>query len=119
MYSDKLAARNGHEIREGQFRLVEICPSSSSGESRILPGSDSVLKDYWQILRRRKWTIFLFAGIVLGIVGIASMLMTPQYQAVGSISIGRENTDLLGLKEGTLDYSGDNAEYNMYLEAQV
>jgi len=45
--------------------------------------------------------------------------MTPQYVAVGRISVGKENSGLLGFKEGAVDYSGDNPDYNMYLEAQV
>jgi capsular exopolysaccharide synthesis family protein len=87
-------------------------------ENHYLP-SDSTFKSYWLLLRRRKGTIVLFATAVLMLVGVASLFMTPQYEAVGRISVGRENSGLLGSKEGAVDYSGDNPDYNMYLEAQV
>jgi len=56
---------------------------------------------------------------VLALIGIASFLKTPLYDAVGRISVAREHSDALRLKVGVVDCSGDNAEYNMYLEAQV
>jgi capsular exopolysaccharide synthesis family protein len=117
MYIDKPAKRKEF-TNSGSFQLVEVSPAAIR-ETPELPSSDFALKTHWQVIRRRKWMVFLFVAVVLILVGSASLLMTPQYEATGGISVGRENNDLLGLKEGSVDYSGDNTEYNMYLEAQV
>src|SRR5713226_9133779 len=53
----------------------------------------------WRIIRNRKWTIAVFALVVVAIVGTASLLMKPQYEAVGRVVFHRENdTGVLGFK---------------------
>jgi len=100
-----------------ELQLIDISPSRSE-EHRRLPGN-SALQSYRLLLRRRKWTVVLFAATLFTLVGIDSYLMTPLYEATGRISVARENSDLLSSKEGSEDISGDNAEYNMYLDAQT
>src|SRR5438093_4043757 len=41
----------------------------------------------WRIVRDRKWTIAAFALVVVGIVVTASLLMKPQYKAVGRVVV--------------------------------
>ena len=41
----------------------------------------------WRIIRDRKWTIAAFALVVVGIVVTASLLMEPQYKAVGRVVV--------------------------------
>jgi len=53
----------------------------------------------WRIIRNRKWTIAVFALVVVAIVGTASLLMKPQYEAVGRVVFHRENdSGVLGFK---------------------
>ena len=118
MATDKLSKLDRPGVPEVIPPLLEILLSSREA-ARPSPRSDLALKDYWRSLRRRKWTIVLFAAAVFVLVGAASLLMTPLYEGVGRISVGRENSNMLGLKEGQTDVSGDNAEYSMYLDAQL
>src|SRR2546427_7861536 len=43
----------------------------------------------WRIIRNRKWTIAVFALVVVAIVVTASLLMKPQYEAVGRVVFHR------------------------------
>src|SRR2546427_11401795 len=53
----------------------------------------------WRIIRNRKWTIAVFALVVVAIVVTASFLMKPQYEAVGRVVFHRENdSGVLGFK---------------------
>src|SRR2546428_9956724 len=55
----------------------------------------------WRIIRNRKWTIAMFALVVVAIVVTASFLMKPQYEAVGRVVFHRENdSGVLGFKSG-------------------
>ncbi len=117
MHSENLLRQSGHEPREVGLQLVEVRRSAIE-DARPPGGRESTVKDYLYLLYRRKWTIFLFAAAVLSIVGIASLLKTPLYDASGRISVARESSDSLGLKGGG-DISGDIPEYSMFLDAQV
>ena len=59
------------------------------------------LRDYWQILQRRKSIIFTFAGLVLLTTIIASMLITPTYRASLLIQIDRETSKVLNFQDVT------------------
>ena len=53
----------------------------------------------WRIIRGRKWTVAAFTLVVVTIVTAASLLMKPQYEAVGRVVFHRENdTGVLGFK---------------------
>src|SRR5438309_5555070 len=52
----------------------------------------------WRIIRNRKLTIMAFTIVVVAIVGTVSVLMTPQYEAVGQVVFHREGGDVLGFK---------------------
>lgn len=117
MSSDKLLKRGPYRGPALGLQLIDV-PRPSMEEHRRL-SNDPTLKDYWLVLRRRKRTVILFAATVFMLVGVASFLMTPLYEATGRISVARENSNLLSSKEGADTISGDNAEYNMYLDAQI
>ena len=53
----------------------------------------------WRIIRSRRWTVAAFTLVVVTIVVAASLLMKPQYEAVGRVVFHRENdTGVLGFK---------------------
>ena len=53
----------------------------------------------WRIIRSRRWTVVAFTLVVVTIVGVASFLMKPKYEAVGRVVFHRENdTGVLGFK---------------------
>src|SRR2546427_4065411 len=48
----------------------------------------------WRIIRNRKWTIAVFALVVVAIVVTASLLMKPQYEAVGRVRSEEHTSEL-------------------------
>ena len=53
----------------------------------------------WRIIRSRRWTVAAFTLVVVVIVVTASLLMKPQYEAVGQVVFHRENdSGVLGFK---------------------
>jgi capsular exopolysaccharide synthesis family protein len=57
------------------------------------------LADLWRIIKHRKRTIAAFTLLVVVIVVTASLLMKPQYEAVGQVVFHRENdSGVLGFK---------------------
>jgi succinoglycan biosynthesis transport protein ExoP len=76
------------------------------------------LMEYWQILRRHKWMIALFAivGAVLGIlIGIP---MTPVYQARMSFEILSLNDDFMNMKQNTPVSSNGDTDESSELQTQ-
>src|SRR5216684_6705147 len=53
----------------------------------------------WRIIRSRRWTLAAFTLVVVTIVVAASLLMKPQYEAIGRVVFHRENDiGVLGFK---------------------
>jgi capsular exopolysaccharide synthesis family protein len=68
------------------------------------------LKEYWWILRKRKWTLITFLTIMVTVVTIGSFKMKPVYRATTQLLIERENPNILSFEEVmTLDTS--NTDY--------
>lgn len=53
------------------------------------------LKDYWNIVLRRKWVVLGFALLTTLVVGIMSFTATPLYRASATIVIESEESDVL------------------------
>ena len=79
---------------------------------------DDTVTYYWRVLRRRKWTTIAFFTIVVVVVSVASLLMTPQYEAVGRIVFSRPDPDALGLKEAASSRV-DDLDYGAEMDTQV
>ena len=52
-----------------------------------LPSQESALGEYVRILIKRKWTVLACVITIFSVVAIASLKMTPIYEASGSIAI--------------------------------
>src|SRR5712671_6993287 len=53
----------------------------------------------WRIIRSRRWTVAAFTLVVVVVVVTASLLMKPQYEAVGQVVFHHENdSGVLGFK---------------------
>jgi succinoglycan biosynthesis transport protein ExoP len=88
----------------------ESGPRSSPDEPAIV--------EYWRILVRRRKTVFVSIAVALLVATVTSMLMKNRYSVESRISVGRENPDMLHLKDNGFP-SLDVSEYNMELDAQV
>src|SRR5215510_2152727 len=76
-------------------RTIDVSPRGIS----FRPEDDFSFVEVWRVLRKRKWII---AGTVLASTVLAlmlSLMMTPKYEAVSTIEVNKENSDMLGLDD--------------------
>jgi len=57
------------------------------------------LRDYWKIIRKRRWTILAFFLIVLVTTAIGTFTMKPVYRGTCTIQIDKENPQIVDFKE--------------------
>lgn len=76
------------------------------GEHPLVPGSyypygeDEVhLRDYLQVILRRKWIVLTFLLTVLTTVTIGTFMMKPQYKSTVTMKIDKENPNILTFKD--------------------
>jgi exopolysaccharide transport family protein len=99
MESGPLAQVNGHNLREAQpVYATEL-------DRRILPGvygpppQESTLHEYLRVLIKRKWTVLACAAGIFAVVAIATLRMTPVYEASGSVAVNKPDQGLLNFKD--------------------
>lgn len=64
------------------------------------------LLEYWEVLRRRRWIVYLSVGVVVVVALVASFLATPLYRATATLQIERQNPDILTFKDvAAVDYA--------------
>ena len=96
------------------LREVESPHSFEVGPTPALhawtPPQESALREYLRVLIKRKWTVLGCLFIIFGIVLIASLKMTPIYEATGRIAINKPDNNLVNFKDspnGVGDYYTD------------
>ena len=112
-----LQRRDAQRFRD---RFAELTPTEPFGFGlSASPTHDPpALLHYLQILLRR-WKLVLFVtGAMLVLAAAASFTMKPKYEAVARISVGRENSNLLGFKDMNRA-PADEQDYSIELDAQV
>ena len=81
-------------------------PSSSYPEEKEVE-----LRDYWKVIRKRRWTIVSFTFIVLIATGVMTFTMRPVYRATSTIQINKENPQIVDFKE---IFSVNTMEFDYY-----
>jgi polysaccharide biosynthesis transport protein len=71
-----------------------------------LPAHESAVGEYIRILIKRKWIVVSVLATIFSVVAIASLKMTPIYEASGTIAINKPDTTLNFQNQATfsLDY---------------
>src|SRR5258708_20932407 len=65
---------------------------------RVYPevvSQESALGEYVRVLMKRKWTVLACLFTIFSVVAIASLKMTPVYEASGSIAINKPDSGLV------------------------
>src|SRR6204780_1882114 len=94
MDSGPLVQANSPTVREMQ-------PGGDFGRSlgpRIYPelvSQESALGEYVRVLVKRKWTVLICLFTIFSVVAIASLKMTPVYEARGSIALNKPDSGLV------------------------
>jgi polysaccharide biosynthesis transport protein len=108
MESGPLVQANSNSFRE-------IQPVPRPEFARPLPpqlhadffSQESALGEYIRVLVKRKWTILACLVSIFSVVAIASLRMTPIYEASGSIAINKPDSGLVNFNNSptfSLDY---------------
>ncbi|MGA8235586.1 MAG: hypothetical protein WB918_03645, partial [Candidatus Sulfotelmatobacter sp.] len=92
MDSGPLVQANSSIVREMQ--PADIGRMSGPRIYPELASQESAIRDYLRVLLKRKWTVLACLFTVFSVVAIASLKMTPVYEASGSIAINKPDSSL-------------------------
>jgi len=75
------------------------------------------LRDYWKVIRKRRWTIIAFFLIVLISTAIMTFTMRPIFRGTTTIQINKENPQIVDFKEifavNTMDLDYYQTQYKV------
>jgi succinoglycan biosynthesis transport protein ExoP len=94
MDSGPLVQANNPVVREMQPAGVEFGRSAGPRIYPELPSQESALGDHLRVLLKRKWTVITCLLTIVSVVAIASLKMSPVYEASGSIAINKPDPGL-------------------------
>ena len=95
MDSGPLVQANTPMIREMQPAPGDFGKSTGPRVYPELLSQESALGEYVRVLVKRKWTVLTCLVTIFSLVAIASLKMTPIYEARGSIAINKPDSGLV------------------------
>jgi succinoglycan biosynthesis transport protein ExoP len=107
MDSGPLVQANSPTVREMQPAGVDFGRPISPRVYPELASQESAIGDYVRVLAKRKWTVLACLFTIFSVVAIASLKMTPVYEASGSIAINKPDSGLVNFSNSptfNLDY---------------
>ena len=106
MDSGPLVPANSGVVREIPLTSPELGRAAVPQVYPVLPSRESAAGEYIRVLAKRKWVIFSCVAAIFAVVVIASLKMTPIYEANGSIAINKPDSTLNFQNSATfsLDY---------------
>jgi len=90
-----LVQANNSILREVQPATADFGRAIGPRLYPELPSQDSALGEYIRVLAKRKWTVLICLFTIFAVVAIASLKMTPVYEASGSIEINKPDSGLV------------------------
>src|SRR5271170_4267957 len=105
MDSGPLVQANSSIVRE--MLPADLGRTSGPRVYPELASQESAIRDYLRVLLKRKWTVLACLFTVFSVVAIASLKMTPVFEASGSIAINKPDSSLGNFNNSTtfnLDY---------------
>ena len=99
MDSGSLIPSNSHNIREFRSDFAADLNRPLAPVIHALPTQESVLREYFRILRKRLWVVVTCVAVIVGAIAIATLRSTRIYEASGSIAINKPDT-ILNFKDG-------------------
>jgi len=96
MDSGPLVQANNPTIREMQpVAVVDFGRPPGLHVYPEVASHESALGEYIRVLMKRKWTVLACLFTIFSVVAIASLKMTPVYEASGSIAINKPDSGLV------------------------
>jgi succinoglycan biosynthesis transport protein ExoP len=94
--------------------IIREMPISAEADRPVGPrvypellSQESALGEYIRVLAKRKWTVLTCLAIIFSLVAVASLKMTPIYEASGSIAINKPDSGLVNFSNSptfSVDY---------------
>ncbi len=94
MDSGSLIPSNSHSIREFRSDFAADLNRPLAPVIHALPTQESVLREYFRILRKRLWVVVTCVAVIVGAIAIATLRSTRIYEATGSIAINKPDSFL-------------------------
>ena len=107
MDSGPLVQANTPIVREMQPATVDFGRQIGPRVYSEVVSQESALGEYVRVLMKRKWTVLACLFTIFSVVAIASLKMTPVYEASGSIAINKPDSGLVNFNNSptfNLDY---------------
>ncbi len=98
MDSGSLVPANSHNIREFRSDFAAELNRPMVPVIHALP-QESMLRDYFRILRKRLWVVVTCVAVIVGSIAIATLRSTRIYEAVGSIAINKMDPMVFNFKD--------------------
>jgi exopolysaccharide transport family protein len=95
MDSGPLVQAKTPTVREMQSAGVDLGRPIGARIYPELVSQESALGEYVRVLLKRKWTVLACLFTIFSVVAIASLKMTPVYEASGSIAINKPDSGLV------------------------
>jgi exopolysaccharide transport family protein len=102
-----LIQANGPVVREMQpGQSLDLGRPAGPPLYPELPSHDSALGEYFRVLIKRKWIVVICLAAIFSVVAIATLRMTPIYEAYGTIEVNKPDASLNFQNSATfsLDY---------------
>jgi exopolysaccharide transport family protein len=84
-----------------------------------LPGQESVLREYFRTLVKRRWVIVASVALIFGVVFIATLRSTRIYDASGSIAINKPDPMTFNFKDSAGTGMGDYDSSDIETEVRI
>src|SRR5271156_1964981 len=107
MDSGPLVPSNAPIVHEMQPLGADLGRSAGPRIYPELLSQESALGEYVRVLVKRKWTVLACLVTIFSLVAIASLKMTPVYEASGSIAINKPDSGLVNFNNSptfSVDY---------------
>ena len=107
MDSGPLVQANVPIVREMQPVATDLGRAPGPRVYPELLSQESALGEYIRVLMKRKWTVLACLVTIFSVVAIASLKMTPVYEASGSIAINKPDSGLVNFNNSptfSVDY---------------
>src|ERR1700689_2399720 len=95
MDSGPLVQASNQTVREIQPAGTDFGRATGPRIYPELHTQESALGEYFRVLVKRKWTVLACLFTIFSVVAIASLKMTPIYEASGSIAINKPGSGLV------------------------
>lgn len=123
---DERQGQEGYPARQEPAQALaeraasSVAPHVPRQEAEFAEAEDDAinLRDYWQVVVKRKWTVITFFLIVVTSVVTATFLMTPIYRATLTMQIEKEAAKIVDYNKGVMpvEAAGDRDFYQTQYE---